>query len=228
MGAWIVTPSVLDLLVNQWTLWVGAAWTTCSIVLRSTALSLTLGGLLGYVLSRQCSWKLTKKVAAGVAFVLRAVPFYVQLSAAYFAIPQLSPIHWDAITAAWVALGVCSSGYVSQLISGCLDQVGRSQWETAMVLGYSRWQTLRHVIAPQLLQAALPGIANELDSMVKSTAVLSTIGIVELTRMGQNTVSKTLDPAPTYLLLAVLYCLLSVGLRAIVRTLQRRGCYVGV
>lgn len=98
--------------------------------------------------------------------------------------------------------------------------------EAAFTLGYSRLQSLRYVILPQMLRNVLPAFNNELDAMLKSTAIISSIGLLELTRVGMNLMSREMEPIPIYLTVACFYLGMSALLNLITRTLERKIAYV--
>ncbi len=100
-------------------------------------------------------------------------------------------------------------GYTAQIVRGGLNAIPKEQWEAAYTLGYSTKASLRYVIFPQVVRNVLPSLTGEFDSLLKSTAILASIGILELTRMGMNIVSREMDPLPIYLAVAMLYVIVS-------------------
>jgi ABC-type amino acid transport system permease subunit len=76
------------------------------------------------------------------------------------------------------------------------------------------------------MRLVLPAFNNELDGLLKSTAIVSSIGLLELTRMGMNIVSREMEPVPIYLIVALFYLCMSAFLNFIGRTLERRISYV--
>src|SRR3990167_4933968 len=144
-----------------------------------------------------------------ITFVLRAVPFVVQLLIVYFVLPDMFGISIEAFPASILALGMCSSGYLAQIIRAGINSIPASQWEAANSLGYSVFQSLLHIIFPQVWRNILPACSNEVDSLLKSTAIISSIGMLELTRMGMNIVSREMQPVPIYLIVAFFYLCMS-------------------
>ena len=101
------------------------------------------------------------------------------------------------------------------------------QWEAAQVLGFSRIQTLRHVILPQALRVILPTIGNELITLLKDSSLASTIGVVELVKEGTLIVSRTYKVIPVYCMVTILYLImttiLSLGLAYIEKRTKRHA-----
>ena len=165
---------------------------------------------------------LAAKVCDVITFVLRGIPFYVQLLLAYFVIPSVLNIDIPAYVAAAGALGLCSAAYISQIVRGGIDALNPCQWEAAKMLGYSTTQTLRFIIIPQAVKNIFPALTGELDQQLKSTAVFSTIGILELTGAGKNIISQEMNPIAMYTAIALLYLCLSSGLAAVSLYAARR------
>lgn len=211
-----------DLIWRSLPLLASGALITLQILLISGSLSLCLGTLAGVLICNRLRLSLVTPLLEGVTFILRAVPFYVQLLIAYFVLPDLLQLNMEAFTASVIALGICSSGYVAQVVRCGINSIPVEQWEAAFTLGYSTRASLQWIILPQMVRNILPALTNELDSLLKSTAILSSIGLLELTRMGMNIVSREMEPLIIYLTLAVFYAAISGGINLLSRTLERR------
>lgn len=184
--------------------------------------SLVVGCVWGVLRSRKVRIAVVSIVFDVVTFVLRGIPFYVQLLLAYFVIPKMLGFSMSAFWAASVSLGLCSAAYVSQMVRGGMNAVVDGQWLAAQSLGYSRVQALRFVVLPQVVRNILPALTGELDQLLKSTSVISALGVLELTRVGMNIVARTMDPLPVYLSIAVLYLAISSLLTCGAWFLERR------
>jgi polar amino acid transport system permease protein len=207
-----------QLILQSLPLLVKGLFVTLQVFCSAAILSFFLGSLMGIFSSTQVRIPFIEKIT----FVLRAVPFYIQLLIVYFVLPEMVGCNLDPFIASVIALGVCSSGYVAQIIRGGMNNISRDQWEAATTLGYTKTATLRFIILPQVFRQSLPAFSNELDAMLKSTAVVSTIGMLELTRMGMNIVSREMKPVPIYLTVAIFYLCLSTVLNFITKRLERK------
>ena len=199
---------------------------TLEVLLSAAVLSFTLGLLFGIFTSRKLKIPFFSSAIEGIAFVFRAVPFYVQLLVVYFVLPDLLGFNLEPFPAAVIGLGMCSSGYVAQIVRAGINSIPAAQWETAFALGYSKFQSLKSIILPQMVRTVLPAFNNELDSLLKSTAIVSSIGLLELTRAGMNLVSREMEPVPIYLTVALFYLCLSAILNVMTRLLERKWAYV--
>jgi len=199
---------------------------TVQIMICSASLSLTLGLLFGVVSCNKLKIPFLSHATEFLTFVLRSIPFFVQLLLVYFVLPDLMGVQLAPFPASIIALGLCSSGYVAQIVRGGLNSMPQTQWESAFTLGLNTPQSLWHIILPQVGRSILPMLNNELDALLKSTSIVSSIGMLELTRMGMNIVSREMQPIPIYLTVAFFYVCMSAVLNLVARTLERRLIYV--
>lgn len=214
-----------DFLSRSYPLLLKGTLMTVQILLASASLSCTCGLLFGILSCNRLKVPFLSNLIEGVTFVYRAVPLFVQLLIVYFVMPELLGFSLDPFSASVIALGMCSSGYVAQIVRAGINSIPVSQWEAAFTLGYSRLQSLRFVILPQMVRNVLPAFNNEIDSLLKSTALVSSIGMLELTRAGMNIMSREMEPIPVYLTLALLYLCMSALLNVLAKTIERKIAY---
>ncbi len=218
--------NTFDLLSKSAPLFLKGAWMTIQVLLLSGSLSFFLGIALGILSCKRLRVPFFSPLAEVFSFISRGVPFFVQLLIVYFVLPDLFGFNLNPFTASVISLGICSSGYVAQFIRGALNAIPISQWEAAFSLGYTTLQTLCRIVLPQVFYLTLPMFNNELDALLKSTAVISSIGLLELTRVGMNLVSREMEPVPIYLTLALFYLAISGVLNLITKKLERSFPYV--
>jgi len=158
-------------------------------------------------------------------FIAKGIPAYVQILIAYFILPNLFGINIPAFAAACGALAFCSSGYVTEIIRSGINSIPQGQWEACNALGYPQTDTLKRIILPQTFKNIGSALFGELEQLLKSTSLLATIGITELTRTGMNIISRTLNPVPVYLTIAAIYLLFSGILNLISIYIEKRQAY---
>jgi len=212
----------LDLLLRSAPLFCKGALTTLQVLALSALFSVGAGLCLGLITCNRLKTPGFSHLAAAYCFIARGVPFYVLLLIFYFVIPDLLGCNLGPLAASILALGISSSGYAAHIVRGALNAIPAAQWEAAYVLGYSPLAAFTRIIFPQMARLALPTFHNECESLLKSTAVVSSIGLVELTRVGMNLVSREMEPVPIYLALAFFYLIISAALHAIAKRLERR------
>jgi His/Glu/Gln/Arg/opine family amino acid ABC transporter permease subunit len=157
-----------------------------------------------------------------ITFLLRGVPFYVQLLMAYFVLPDLIGINISACSAGILSLGMCSAAYVSQIVRGGINAIDVGQWEAAYVLGYTSFDTVRYVILPQVIRIILPALSGELDQLLKSTSMISAIGVLELTGAAKNVIAREFNPLTMYMTIAIIYLVIASILMKATVLLERR------
>ena len=202
----------------------GTRTTVCSWLAAGIG-SLLLGTILG-VLS--CRALRLPKLAACIklfTFIAKGIPAYVQILIAYFIIPSLLHLSISGFWAATGALIFCSTGYITEIIRAGINAVPSGQWNACLVLGYTRPTALRRIIIPQALPTFLPPLIGEAEQLLKSTSLLATIGVTEVTRAGMNIISRELNPLPVYVAVACIYLIFSACLTGIGMYAEQRSRY---
>ncbi len=193
-----------------------AAWIVASCV------SMLVGTVFGMLSCRYSAWPSLGGAIGVYTFVTKGIPAYVQILIAYFIIPSLLGIQIPGFVAATGALAFCSSGYVTEIVRAGINAVPAGQWDACAVLGYSFSATMGRIIMPQALANMAPALFGECEQLLKSTSLLATIGITELTRTGMNIISRELNPVPVYLAIACIYLLFSALLNIALRCVEGR------
>jgi His/Glu/Gln/Arg/opine family amino acid ABC transporter permease subunit len=196
-----------------------AAWIVAS------AVSLVIGTCLGIMSCRYRRSASGMRAIRVYTFIAKGIPAYVQILIAYFIIPSLLGIQIPGFVAATIALAFCSSGYVTEIVRAGINAVPTGQWDACTVLGYSLSATMRRIIMPQAFKNMAPALFGECEQLLKSTSLLATIGITELTRTGMNIISRELNPVPVYLAIAAIYLLFAALLNVAMLYAEREVAY---
>lgn len=206
------------------------AWLTLQLALSSMALAIVLG-LIGVALRlspvRWLAWlgDLYSTVIRGIPdLVLILLIFYSlqlwlndlseMLGWAYFEI--------DPFTAGVITLGFIYGAYFTENFRGAILSVPAGQLEAATAYGLSRWQRFRLVLFPQLMRFALPGLGNNWLVLLKSTALVSIIGLSDLVKAAQNAGKTTNDPLYFLILAGLVYLVITTLSNRIFKRLERR------
>ena len=198
---------------------------TLTAWISSGFLSLSLGLLMGVLSCNYLELDLLKKFVRVYTFVSKGIPAYVQILIAYFIVPSALGIDLEPMTAACFALAFCSGGYITEIIRSGINSVPKGQWDATIVLGYSTPTALVRIILPQTFKNIGPALFGEFEQLLKSTSLLATIGITELTRSGMNIISRELNPAPVYMTVAAMYLVFSLFLNLGSIALERKLSY---
>ncbi len=154
---------------------------------------------------------------AGVGLIALGLDGSIAQGLAEFSIRNLS-----FATRAVLALIIGYSAFVAEIYRGGIESIDRGQSEAGLSLGMSRWQTLRLVVLPQAVRRVLPPLGNDFVAMLKDSALVSVLGVQDITRLGDTYASSTFRFFETYNVVAFLYLIMTVALSLLVRTMERR------
>lgn len=158
-------------------------WVTLKFVFVSILLGLILGTLLA--LCKITKNKLLKGFANVYTSIFRGTPLILQLMFIYLAVPQLTGYDIEPYLTAILAFGLNSAAYVSEIIRAGIMAVDKGQLEAAQALGVPYRQMMQDIILPQAVKNILPALINEFVTLTKESALVSTIGYVDLMRRAQ-------------------------------------------
>jgi polar amino acid transport system permease protein len=125
-------------------------------------------------------------------------------------------------TRAILALIIGYSAFISEIFRAGIQSIDRGQGEAAMSLGMNRWQTMRHVILPQAIRRVLPPLGNDFIAMLKDSALVSVVGVLDITRLGNTYAASTFRFLETYNVVAFLYLSMTIALAVALRYAERR------
>jgi His/Glu/Gln/Arg/opine family amino acid ABC transporter permease subunit len=131
-------------------------------------------------------------VAVYISFI-RGTPILVQIFLVYYVLPIIG-LNIGPITAGIVALTLNSAAFVIEILRGGLASVSKGQSEAGSSLGLSKFALWVKVILPQTFMNSIPPLVNEFTQLLKATALLSTITVVELMRVSQQIYSNNYHP----------------------------------
>jgi polar amino acid transport system permease protein len=154
---------------------------------------------------------------------LRGTSEVVQLFWIFFVLPVLVGFQIVPIWAGVLVLGLNHGAYGAEIVRGAVQSVPRAQYEGAIALGMSPAQRMRRVILPQAVVEMIPPFNNLFIQLLKSTAILSFVSVNEITRQAQQVLVPRFNPQALeiFLLLLVMYLVLSLLITAAMRLLER-------
>ncbi|EON12021.1 MULTISPECIES: amino acid ABC transporter permease [Pandoraea] len=193
------------------------------LTIKFALLSMVFGLVIGVIVAIMGIGKIRvlRGIARAYVSVMRGTPLLVQIFVIYYGLPGIG-ISLEPTPAGVLTLSLNVGAYLSESMRGALEGMPRGQWLAAYSLGLSYWQTLRYVIAPQALRMAVPSLGNSLISLIKDTSLVSVITVTELLRSAQEVIASTYQPLPLYLACAAIYWVLSTGLSALQRRIEKR------
>ncbi len=125
-------------------------------------------------------------------WVFRGTPLLLQLFFIYYGLPPLG-ITLSPFTAAVLGLGLNYSAYLAEIMRGAIESIDAGQMEAAKSLGMTYRQAMRRIIVPQTYKRLVPPVGNEFIALIKDTALVSTIAMVELMRAADQIFNTTFN-----------------------------------
>ncbi|TIU83968.1 MAG: ABC transporter permease subunit, partial [Mesorhizobium sp.] len=122
-----------------------------------------------------------------------------------------------------LALSIISGAYQAEVYRGAYQAVDSGQFDASKALGLSRFQSLRLVTMPQLMRHALPGLGNVWQLVLKDSALISVIGLVELMRQAQIGAGSTREPFIFYIAAGLLYFVIAAMTASVFRYGETRA-----
>ena len=166
--------------------------------------------------------KIIEIILAIYVEIFRGTPLLVQLFFVYYGMPSLG-FKIPPIAAAVITMGLNSGSYLSENVRASIMAVDKGQYEAAHMLGYNSFQTNIHIILPQAMRIAIPSFMNGFSSIIKETSIVSVLPVIELTKLGNQVYARTYHPFEIYILLGVIYFVLTFSLTFLAKWLERRA-----
>jgi polar amino acid transport system permease protein len=191
---------------------------TLHITAVSLALALTFG--LTIALMRLSHSLLARFVARLYLELIRNTPLLVQLFFIYFVCSPLFAL--SGFSSAVLALSLFEGAYISEILRAGILSIPRGQWEAAFSTGLNSWNSYRLIILPQAVRHILPPLTSQAISLVKDSALVSTIAIYDLTMQAQAIISETYLVFEVWFTAAAIYLLLTLALSAAVSLMEKK------
>ena len=163
-------------------------------------------------------------VARGVATfyleISRNTPLLIQIFFIYFVLGPVLGL--ERIPAAILALSLFEGAYTSEIFRSGILSVAKGQHEAAYSLGLKPFYTYRYVILPQAIRTILPPLTNQAVSLVKDSALVSTIAIYDLTMQAQMLIAETYLTFEIWFTVALMYLTITIFLSLMVGIMEKR------
>ena len=212
-----------------WSILYGALL-TIGVSLAALVVSVVLG-MLG-ALAKMSDRAVLRVPATLYTTLIRSVPDLVLILLIFYSLQlwlnDLSEVFgWnyfeiDPFTAGVITLGFIYGAYFTENFRGAILSVPVGQLEAATAYGLSRWQRFHLVLFPQLMRFALPGLGNNWLVLLKSTALVSIIGLSDLVKAAQNAGKTTNEPLYFLILAGLVYLVITTLSNRIFKRLERR------
>ncbi len=182
------------------------AGVTLSIFFLTLLFAVPLGML--FAQARMSKHAVLRAPTSLYIYLMRSTPLMLQIMFVYFLLPQILPFKVDRFSAVIFAFAVNYAAYFAEIFRSGIQSIPAGQYEAAKVLGYTKTQTFFCIILPQVVKRVLLPMTNEIITLIKDTALASTVAVVELMTIAKKQVSSSSSIEP-YLLAIVFYLVLN-------------------
>ena len=197
-----------------------------SVTVRIFALTLVLSIPLGMLVARgrMSRHPILRWPISVYIYVVRGTPLMLQVMFIYFLLPNILPFNFDRFAAAIVAFTINYAAYFAEIFRGGIQSIPVGQWEAGQVLGMTHIQTFFRVVLPQVCKRVLLPVTNEVITLVKDTALASTIAVTELMSLAKKHVSSSSSIEP-YVITMLMYLLFNGIAEQLCRLVERKLNY---
>lgn len=216
-------------------------WSGLRVTLLLLLIAVTAGGVLAVLtaMARVAGGPVLRAVGNGYTSIMRGTPLLVQLYLLYYGIGNMLaqipgvrqmviwPVLRDAFWYAALTLTLSFAAYVGEILRGGIIAVPRGEVEAASALGLRRWQVWYLVILPRAFRSCLPALGGQVISIMKSTAVASTITVMDMMGWANYIRVQTFEVYGPLLAVTTIYVVLAFLLQAAFSLLERRSRRAG-
>ena len=216
-------------------------WTTIYVSLVAYTLAILLG--LGWMLMRVSKSRLLQEISSFFVEIIRGIPMLVLLYFIFFvgAPTLVGAINWlarpliesgvmaaievrqvDYTARAILALTIGYRAFISEIFRAGIESIDKEQSEAAQTEGANYWQIMRHILLPQAVRNVLPALGNEFIAMLKDSALVSVLGVQDITQLSKVYSASTFKFFEAYSIAALLYLVMTLGLALLVRWVEQR------
>jgi putative lysine transport system permease protein len=223
--------NVWNIIANYNSLLLKGLGQTMLIALTGTVLGLAIGLLTGIVrtipLSKSKPLAILQKVVnvliSVYVEVFRGTPMMVQSMVIFWGYAFMNGgLTLPLIPAGIFIVSINTGAYMTEIVRGGIISVDHGQFEGAYSLGMTHWQSMIHVIIPQVLRNILPSVSNEFVINIKDTSVLNVIGVMELYYMAGKIQTMTWQIFETYLVICVIYFIMTFSITRLLRLCEKK------
>ena len=191
-----------------------------TVTLPLTAISFILALIISVVVAmiQYADVKVLRQICRFYIWVVRGTPLLVQLYLVFYGLPSLG-IVLDPYPTAVLVFGFNEGAYMAETMRGALESVSTGQVEAGYCVGLNYFQIMAHIVLPQAFRTAFPALSNSLISMLKGTAMASTITVMDMFNQAKVINGRVYESLGLYSEVALIY----LGFCTILTWLQHKG-----
>ena len=186
-------------------------------------LAIPLGVILAIALAiaRVYGNKPISLLAAGIVGLFRGFPLIVTLLIIFFALPKLG-IYFSPFESAVLGFILCTGAYQAEYVRGAIQSIDVGQSLAAQTLGMSKLKEVAHIILPQALRRALPGVSNEIIYLILYSSLASYLGVEEIFAVARHFNSLQFRPIEIFLTAGLIYASMATVATTVFRIIENK------
>lgn len=195
------------------------------VTIKVSLVAVILGVIIGFfiALCNLSKNKPLKAIGSIYTDIIRGTPAVTQLMLIYFVV--FASIHIEKWLIAAIAFGINSGAYVSEIIRAGIQSIDKGQTEAGRSLGLNSRQTMLRIILPQAIKNIFPALCNEFIVLIKETAIVGYVGVMDIQKAGDFIKSATFSAFMPLFATAIIYYvlvkILNIGLKQIEKALRK-------
>lgn len=222
---------IIDILKEYYPLIFKGVGYTMLVAIAGTIIGLLIGLLIGVYRTiptpRNKALKVLKKIGdfilSAYIEVFRGTPMMVQALVIFWGFALLNGGQTLNVTfSALLIVSINTGAYMAEIVRGGIISIDKGQFEGAQAIGMGHGKTMFYIVIPQALRNILPSVSNEFIINIKDTSVLNVIGFTELFFQAKTIVSINYQTFATYLLVAIVYFVLTFSISLLLRFIERK------
>lgn len=175
------------------------------VTIKVALLAAVLGLLIGFIIAicNLSKSRILNFIGKIYTDIIRGTPSVTQLMIIYFVV--FATINWEKWIIAAIAFAINSGAYVSEIIRAGILSIDKGQSEAGRSLGLTSAQTMYYIVIPQAVKNIFPAMCNEFITLIKETAIVGYVGLVDIQKAGDFIKSATYEAFMPLIGTAVIY-----------------------
>ena len=203
-------------LLEKWPIVLNGVWLTIQLTIMSIALGFILGCICALI--RVYGGRTVRTIVGTYVELIRNTPLLIQIFIVYFGLSSIG-FKLSAEVSATIALVINMGAYTTEIMRAGIQSIHRTQLETADCLGLTRLQAILHIVLLPAVERVYPALSSQFVLLMLASSITSQISAEELTAVANNIQSETYRSFEIYIIVAIVYLILSLVYRIIFKAL---------
>lgn len=220
----------IDIIVRNWPMFLRGAGITLLISIIGTIIGLGIGLLVGIIRTIPSPEKGAKKVLFKIIDIIlsiyievfRGTPMIVQAMVIYYGSAMALGLDVNRFVAAMFIVSINTGAYMSEIVRGGIISIDKGQFEACHAIGMNHFQTMKHVVVPQVIRNILPATGNEFVINIKDTSVLNVISVTELYFQTKSIAGNNYKYFETFFVASAIYLVMTFSVTRVLRYIERK------